>query len=357
MNSQTEASITFLSSLFPSVPKNTFSKLLESHNHNLESVVERLLETDGVPEGDQEDPLERLYSLFPLISADQINSTWLRLNGDMQMVAEQLLNPEHQMQGYTRINPPKLKQSKDTVDSSTNAESLIGTLRQIFPDHSDDFFLKTLEENHFDVEKCAILISQWTLENPPVQAKSLFERHVGALLDIFPCQSRHTLEEILHREGSVDAAVEYLSENQDAVPVERETCLGDCIESGFPCLLHASSQSHILAPKQSKEKQKSWTLTNDTDDQALPKFNYIFNRERQSESQSASSSRVGDVETQDPRALRLKADQIRQERNELYRKACQSFKRGDVTGYGSAAYYSEEVLRYAIANLTSRVGD
>ena len=376
----------FLSIAFPDLTQQALQEVLASCDDPVQ-VVETLLEFQDQDQeidslNDQNDPddkhpLDTLQDLFPDLDRSKIQRIWLDCNGDLERTAERLLDPEvitdesltSDKPFYEQILPPKGLRSKDENDgffqvNKRKWDKELKLIQSVFPDlnqpKDEALFGSLLEKYKGNTDQVASLVSRWMLDNPRKQSRedvSDLDKDTLSLMPLFPNVSFGTIQGQLLRLKSIEAVVEYLT-NLDADnerPVKE--CQGDCVESGYPCLLHSSAQAHIQAPKQPKVNvNTTWgnIWSDDVKDMRMGQESHRKQSQRQTISSSfgaratsssqRSTSGLQSPSGQDAFFFRDKAQEIREQRNELYRKAALAFKRGSLTGTGSAAFYSEQVI-------------
>lgn len=279
----------FLSSVFPETNVETLAALLSAAGDDPTRVADRLIRQEAIDHqecvvdiatGEEEDPLAMLQSVYPLLSPSLIQSAWIRCNGDVALAAEHLLNPSEEIPLTARILPPKAergnsgdivlqvpKKSKNGKTSSSNdtTDALTLQLAAVFPDQPLDLLRQVLQESQGKLDVAAMKVSQWTLDDfrkePDLKPRA--SRDVASLQTLFPSRSKATLESLLERYGHLDAVVDYLSMvDESAVGFSdkdlADLCEGDCISSGFPCLLHASDSATTRASLPIGSKRETW---------------------------------------------------------------------------------------------------
>jgi hypothetical protein len=228
-----------------------------------------------------------LQSVYPLLSPSLIQSAWIRCNGDVALTAEHLLNPSQEIPLTARILPPKAerggpgdivlqvpkKTKNNKASSRTNDADALQDLAAVFPDQPLDLLRQVLQESRGQLDVAAMKVSQWTLDDfrKEQHLQSRSSRNLESLQTLFPSRSKATLESLLERYGHLDAVIDYLSSIDESSVVIfsdkdlADLCEGDCISSGFPCLLHASdSMTTRTFPSKGPTSSKTNTWNGDT---------------------------------------------------------------------------------------------
>jgi hypothetical protein len=313
----------FLSAVFPETNAETLLALLSAAEDDPARVVERLIRQEAVDHQEsvveiarEEDPLAMLQSVYPLLSPSLIQSAWIRCNGDVALAAEHLLNPSQEIPLTARILPPKAergspgdvvlqvpkKTTKNNHKAPTDGVDALQDLAAVFPDQPLDLLRQVLQESQGQLDLAAMKVSQWTMDDfrKEQHLQTRLSRDIDSLRTLFPSRSKATLESLLERYGHLDAVIDYLStvdESSVALFSEKDLadlCEGDCIASGFPCLLHASdSMTTRTFPSRGPTGSKKNTWNNGDTDLELSQRDIVsgasFNHRRTTSSNSQVS--------------------------------------------------------------------
>ena len=220
-------------------------------------------------EGDQDDEIDTLVKLFPSSSMSQIQTAWIESNGDVDVAAQYLCEDVSDCKLQTTDHLPG---DVDATIKEEDQSNNIYTLIEMFPDHSVEFLSSVLQDHGFD----------------------------------------HGLSLLLNLD---------------------QACKGECIDTGFPCLLHSTETFNNS--KSSVQVQK--VVKNNINLQfILPPIsrpNDTTNNIVYDENEIAKGSAY----------LRNMAQNARKSRNEAYQKASTTWKCKNLTGKGSASFYSLQV--------------
>ena len=353
----------FLDSLFPNTSGSLLQETLLNNNNDLDATVEYLLSIENEERHELEPlPFETLLDMFPQTPLNEIHSIWLNNNGNLNACIDVLMDPSKEMNHLEKIIPPKhvrqlheenawMHHGEDSNKTQQRQDLLI-QLCDIYPMHHESLLISALDATQNDLHKAASLIASTIGENSQINTKdSEWEANTNYLCQAFPQFSQSLLQEILKRyDHDMDRTLEYLLQNSSSSSTTHVMhCDGNCISTGFPCLYHSTtthgynSNSHKATSKldwKTVQRYSSSSFTNasnTTNTINSSNTSNTINKSNSNKNKNTSASLI-----KNPRELRFKANELRDIRNEMYSKACTAYKRSDITGRSTAAYYSEE---------------
>ncbi|KAJ3015980.1 hypothetical protein HKX48_004279 [Thoreauomyces humboldtii] len=330
------SSLEFLASMFYAIPISVLEEALNHCGGNLESAVDHLLTTP---------------SEFSDDASCMSSST------DHSSMAESAYSLEGgSASSSARTSPgPSSFDPSETVVSQNHDH--ISTLSAMFPDFCQRTIAASLVTSEDDISAAVDALSRLSLSNPPAVPK--FDEQLAALLDMFPDHDMELLEWALEiSKGDLERAIEELSGPQRK---PEAPCDGKCIAKGYPCLLHArvhkkarpasatTSMGTNKGTVQKTSRASSATSTK-TGRNVLTIAGHGSSVGRGSVTSSPEgpekklrlSTYAGSAQGHDAQHYRQLAQEYREQRNENFRRAASAFRKGDLTGRGSAAYYSQE---------------
>ena len=265
----------FLESLFPQVHKEHLLKLIDLYDANIPDIINHLLSHED------EDDIDVLTKLFPDSTISDIQSAWIESNGRLDIAAQYLCE---------NVNDDPLGQSNLTNDSNCNEKKDLETLHQA--DDSNNFY--TLIEMFPDhpVELISSIFDDFG-----------FETGISKILDL------------------------------------ENACKGDCIDSGFPCLLHSSNSNYHQNLLNSVKQAPSYNLQSRQN-----KIQYILSPITRSYHSEINIQLDESEISKGSNYLRNRAQDARKSRNDAYQKASSTWKNNNLTAKGSASYYGIQVF-------------
>ncbi|KAH6564021.1 hypothetical protein BASA50_002701 [Batrachochytrium salamandrivorans] len=235
---------------------------------------------------------------------------------------------------------------KDTMDM-TKAQSV---LAEIFPQFHMETLTDTLAAHNGDVDKAATALTKWAEEAETITRKpkafqmgSPAATALAHLKDLFPNISTHTISAVLSENNNdvAEAAEVLISATATAaavstvggLPKERHRSLIITPRSRFdsPDWTKVSSKSPIRACARTAIRGDGNTTVADP-----PDTKYVFTRQS-----VHGKSDFHNTDHDGPDALRQRAQEYLEMRNSSFLQASQAFKRGSITGRGSAAFYAD----------------
>lgn len=235
-------------------------------------------------------------------------------------------NSQNQNQSSDESNSSNDNQSNDSIPNIQNYFK-ISEVKNIFPNISDRLLILTLQVNHGNVEKVVdFLLMQNTIK-----------------------------DEI--NEEDLCRSLELQIENEQGLPT---SCDGNCINQGYPCILH----SHLFITKDDEyntlnlsEIMKIWNQYELRDhnanvgfidnNQAIKYYTQdndeieflILNRIKEAELAMTPEERKHE---NDVKFFRDRENELKQLEHSFFAEASKKYKAGGITGFSSAAYYSQE---------------
>lgn len=157
--------------------------------------------------------------------------------------------------------------------------------------------------------------------------------HVFVLIEMFPDHSIEFLSTVFHDHGL---------ENGISLLLNLEkTCKGDCIDTGFPCLLHSSNQNYNQSNSTSLEPVNQVVKFKSKND-----LQFILPPISRSQEYTPNIALDEYEISKGSVYLRNMAQNARKARNNAYQKASSTWKTNNLTGQGSASYYGLQGRSY-----------
>ncbi|TPX56920.1 hypothetical protein PhCBS80983_g04185 [Powellomyces hirtus] len=235
--------------------------------------------------------------------------------------------------------------------SSYEDDGLSSMLSSMFPYHDELTIKSVLRTHDYDINRAADILSRLSVHDeykPAATTQGInHDQALAALLDIFPDRDLETLQQALARAaGDVDGAI-------DTVAAFKPPCDGSCVLDGYPCMLHSSkprkkerASSADFGSRRGRTRNEKGTkmLVAHGSSHGLASRFLTSGPELVSPAQQKLSTFASATQAQacDPKEYRQLAHEYREQRNDRFRRAAAAFQKGDLTGRGSAAYYSEE---------------
>ncbi|KAI9088719.1 hypothetical protein DFS34DRAFT_422992 [Phlyctochytrium arcticum] len=233
-----------------------------------------------------------------------------------------------------------------TAAADPETERNMQTLSAVFPDIDRTRIYSALAFNSNDMGKATEELLQ-----PDAAEHNKSHTHDGdlaILFEMFPDRDLAELLSLLQEHGSAQGVSEFLTTVSSGT--WHMKCQGDCVASGYPCVVHSkaanSSKLHRvmsmdkLPRSKSKAKKQPIFLISAAGSSIVERGTKLATLPDEKAQTFAQMTKYN--VSQDPSSYRKVAQEILQRRNECFNQAAHAFKRGNLTGRGSAAYYSEE---------------
>ncbi|KNC99118.1 uncharacterized protein SPPG_05377 [Spizellomyces punctatus DAOM BR117] len=332
------ASMQFLAEIFPETLKENLEEALLICEGNVEKAVDSLL-------SDANDLLDDVCSTC--------SSSELSSNGEISRFDD-----------AASSGSLSSSTSKGTASSSeshclgrkdnTNANGPeLATLSAMFPDHDQRTILSALNTHQFDMDRAADTLLRLTLDEIPDNRVCKEDEVLAALMEIFPEQPLDILRITLRRCGGLDATVQELT--KDIKTAWGRKCDGRCSAMGHPCVYHRSEKPIDMemtadrrlrrADSASMSSRSGPIFTLSARGSSLPvssRIQNVANDVEQTGGTSSAHANPSEINFLDPGECRQVAQSFREKRDEAFRRAAKAFRKGDLTGKGSAGYFSQE---------------
>ncbi|KAJ3184739.1 hypothetical protein HDU87_004144 [Geranomyces variabilis] len=228
-------------------------------------------------------------------------------------------------------------------------------LTAMFPLLSHKTIEDALRTNGNKVDRAADVLAQSSLGGGSARHDN--DVALATLIDIFPDHDIGALSRELARWDNVDSAIAALARPS---PPPAFSCDGICMADGFPCIVHArearggartpkaSAKHSIRIPTAAANSPRSVTVLvagrGASISAARRAGDTSSTLQQQEAGESAIQPRLSTLARpdDDPQRLREFAEEARRNRNDHYRRAATAFRKGDLTGRASAAFYAEE---------------
>jgi hypothetical protein len=225
------------------------------------------------------------------------------------------------------------------IDESMDDTDEIDTLVKLFPSSSSSQIQNAWIESNGKIHVAAQYLCEEVSDCKMIDLSGEIDdtiqeeddsNHIYVLIEMFPDHSVEFLSSILQDHG-LDKGISLLLKLDQA-------CKGDCIDTGFPCLLHSSENCNSSFYSSSSVQVSQSKLGKN-------KSNFQFILPPISRSIEAPSHILLDENeiSKGSVYLRNMAQNARQSRNEAYQKASINWKSNDLTRKGSASYYGVQV--------------
>ncbi|RKO93231.1 hypothetical protein BDK51DRAFT_25953, partial [Blyttiomyces helicus] len=293
----------------------------------------------------------------------------------------------------TRSSRSRLDACDDNLTDEVPAHPFLLDLLACFPTHTPATILSAIRAQGPDPD--AQLVAEMLMSLEPGQIVpspfdssastvisyrrpevSKVDGDLASLVEIFSEMMIEDIRDALRTHGSVAAVIEALSDTSPP------PCDGSCITAGFPCLVHSSERFVAVGGRKSagfvrrRVQSESSAIAGGGGWNAVQGSKALAASARNSKAARAVVDGTPDQVYARPRAssaalsivrtqvrsgtvgpdstthvdYRRRASEYRALRDAAYRKAASSFRKGDLTGRGAAAYYAQQG-----ANLTNKM--
>ncbi|KAI8821827.1 uncharacterized protein EV422DRAFT_527165 [Fimicolochytrium jonesii] len=331
-----------LSSLFPSLSVSALEEAYSNAGNNMETAVDQLLAADSESSDDSASGLSGSESCADSASSkpyDDASSTSSSMTRSSRSTtgsrgAEETTHPRGSSQ------PPRYAESMEALTA-------------MFPSHTHKTITSALKTHYGDVDRATTSLAKLMLDETGASqtCDDGSDSALAVLVDVFPNHNVDILKRTLRRTGGVDAAVVALSGGPD-----KET---KAAWSGKGSLFVDTEDGDVAGTprKSGKKGNGSWNTKTSLGENKIWTLSMtgasVASSPRFSGPPAVESPKPGLLSPQtptnkhattwqDPKELRQMAHEVRDSRNELFRRAATAFRKGNLTGKGSAAYYSDE---------------
>ncbi|KAJ3171132.1 hypothetical protein HDU88_008168 [Geranomyces variabilis] len=332
---QPPSSLAFLQSIFQNLNSSILETALSHVNGNVERAVDHILATHS----DFDDASSSVSS------GTEFSSSCA--TGDDEVY-------EQSTSSGSNSPIPTATSSANGMSDGLAHEDGTAILTAMFPLLSHKTIEDALRLNSNKVDRAADALAQSSLGGSSASHDN--DVALATLIDIFPDHDIAALRRELARWDNVDSAIAALARPS---PPPAFSCDGICMADGFPCIVHArDSAGGARTPKSSKASNGTPTAAANS-----PRSVTVLVAGRGASISAAR--RAGDASSplqqhdaggaaiqprlstlarpnDDPQRLREFAEEARRNRNDHYRRAATAFRKGDLTGRASAAFYAEE---------------
>ncbi|KAI8838389.1 hypothetical protein BC829DRAFT_436255 [Chytridium lagenaria] len=316
--------IGFLAEVFPLQEEKVLRGLFERSGYDIELCVKELTElmggdlSDGNDDNAQElelqslidlgiDPIEILYSKLPHVPAHNLRATLEYCGQNVSSALSVLLSNS----GSQRV-------SKDEND--------IELLQSLFPTVDRSDLQSALKAHSNNVEEAAEFLVKAEHMNGVTAVPQLEggrEYDVIQLKEMFPKYSDADLKKILRVQGGLHRSINYLAErNSDPSAVARYERAG----GPAPFSKVAAAQKDLTTASWFNFQVSGGRSTDAGEPDSNVRNSYPF---------------TDSNDHMDPDYCRKMASEYHQKRVDAFQRAASCFKRGKLTGRGTAAYYAE----------------
>ncbi|KAJ3216846.1 hypothetical protein HDU67_008848 [Dinochytrium kinnereticum] len=316
--------IAFLAEVFPHLSATDLRSHLTAAGDDVERCIERLSIDSQIPEGDHGeidallslgiDPVEILHSKFPGIPAASLKAT-IEECGDDVLSAIDVLSS-----GAGNI-----------LLSNEGGGADLALLQALFPTRQKEDLLSALKSYSNRVDEAAeFLIRSGVPESAVVVVPALAgerEYDVQTMKEMFPEFSVAHLRDILRIQGGLHNSINYLAEITDMA--DRAADPDRPRKSS-----HKKDDKALFSTTASHQRNGSGSPMLGFKSKELPKV--VFVRERTADPFGEDSA--SDF---DPEYCRQMAAEHYQKRGDAFQRAASSFKKGNLTGRGTASYYAQ----------------
>ncbi|TPX63053.1 hypothetical protein SpCBS45565_g06882 [Spizellomyces sp. 'palustris'] len=332
------ASIQFLAEIFPGTSEENLEETLLICEGNVEKAVDSLL-------SDANDCLDDVSSTC---SSSEHSS-----NGEVSRFDDAASSgslSSSTSKGRASSSESHCLGPKD--DASINGPEF-ATLSAMFPDHDRRTIFSALTTHQFDMDRAADTLLRLTLDEIPDNRVCKEDEALSALMEAFPEQPLDILRIILRRCGGLDATVQELT--KDIKTAWGRKCDGRCSAGGYPCVYHRSEKALDMEMPADRRLRREGSasissrsgpiFTLSARGSSLPvssRIQNVGNDVEQTCGTSSAHANPSEINYLDPRECRQVAQDYREKRDEAFRRAAKAFRKGDLTGKGSAGYFSQE---------------
>ncbi|KAJ3196903.1 hypothetical protein HK101_007268 [Irineochytrium annulatum] len=297
-----ESSVDFIQRAFPDLSAAAVRRHLASANGNVELAIQEILliAEEGLPptgsaDGlDFLDPIEILASAFPALSLQSLRESLKESNGDLSECMERLRDP-----------------------GPRSGEGRLASLQAIFPHRRREDVEEALEECGGDVDKAAdVLLNPTGLQAVSRSAVGR-DQDVELLIEMFG-GTEVEMKRLLRIHGGLHKTITYLSGPVKSTPAK-------AVPAPYNAVASPSSTSH-----KARKYPLDIVMKNSPAAESLP-------------TPTSASPRATTVAERwlDASYCRKRAANHLKSRNEAFTLAATHFQRGNLTGRGSAQYYSD----------------
>ncbi|KAJ3145095.1 hypothetical protein HDU86_001147 [Geranomyces michiganensis] len=329
------SSLAFLQSIFQHLSLSLLESALSQADGNVERAVEDILTTHS----DFDDASSTVSS------GTEVTSSCATVDDE---VSEYASSGSSSPAGSSVIH---------TTVNGLGHDDAVGILAAMFPLLSHKSIEQTLRTNANDVDAAANVLARASISGDCPRHDQ--DAALATLIDIFPDHDISALTRELARWDNVDSAIAALARPS---PPPAFSCDGICILDGFPCILHAheakssgtrgsrtpeSSKISRGSPSATVKPPRSVTVLTAGRGASLSAARLAggsSSPQSVQESAAAIQPRLSTLARPDDdyKQLREFAEEARRNRNDHYRRAATAFRKGDLTGRASAAFYAEE---------------
>ncbi|KAJ3034912.1 hypothetical protein HK097_004363, partial [Rhizophlyctis rosea] len=317
--------------------------------------------------------LKILSEIAPTYTLTQLEEILSAASGNVEAAVETILTSSTPSTTTSTLTPirsttpssstrPLREKPSQLLSFSTEArtESNIQTLQSIFPDSPLPTIKSALQTSGNDLTRAAEhLMSLEVLSDPRSTQHVNTDRDLAILTEMFPSTPLKSLRKTLQSK-TLEEAIEDLSFGNGGKGgggtveaygiVAAVPCDGSCLVGGYPCLIHKK----VGGRREHEErlggvvKGRRKSITTGGGGRAFGRSDNYTRLRLYEDFEQTGSSVASHGEKREggggatPKELRAMAEELKKERNDAFRRAAKAFRKGDLTGKGSAVYYSQE---------------
>ncbi|KAJ3279924.1 hypothetical protein HK104_001064 [Borealophlyctis nickersoniae] len=295
------------------------------------------------PMGITDPKLKTLHEIAPSLPLLRLQNILEDAKGDLDNAVEMVLSAlEGRSPLSTGTPTPHRRRVTDPSYSfalDSPFEKQITDLQSMFPDHAYVTIQSALSTHKGNTERAVETLLRLSTETIASRTNES-DQDVATLTEIFPDRSTDDILAAL-RDSDLETAVAKLSitrpswkpESINWVAPKNEMGMGSRPARSMLVPSGLSEESFSVALGRSRKTHQPGYLPSNLDQSDAKPVSPVIKH--------GVSASPYDYDYGDPVDLRNQAQALRKERENAFRKAATAFRKGDLTGKGSAAYYSE----------------